>query len=417
MPATKKELLLAIVAFLSIPGLAELTLRVSHYSAEPQLYAPDPARGWKLRANLTGVVTGENRQFVRINSHGFRDVEHLYEKPQGMVRIAVLGNSWTEALQVSQEATYTSVLQTTLTSNRCFAGQRVEVLNFGVAGYSTAQELLTLQQEVWKYDPDIVLLALYPARDIANNVRALNNAVNPEQSPYFLYRDGGLILDDSFRSLPVLQPHAIALEHLSYQVNQWVRLLQATGALQRLARTRFAMAALKKKAAQAGVDNLEYSIYGLPSDPAMGQAWQVTEGLLTAVRDEVQAHNAQLRVVILPTRPQLIPEITKRDALLRKLGISDFNYADRRIQTFCDREHISVIALAPALSTFALANHVYLNGFNKTTLGAGHWNATGHRLAAEAIAAQLCAGAAPIEDQARSSLRPATAEPLKGATP
>ncbi len=269
MPATKKELLLAIVAFLSIPGLAELTLRVSHYSAEPQLYAPDPARGWKLRANLTGVVTGENRQFVRINSHGFRDVEHLYEKPQGMVRIAVLGNSWTEALQVSQEATYTSVLQTTLTSNRCFAGQRVEVLNFGVAGYSTAQELLTLQQEVWKYDPDIVLLALYPARDIANNVRALNNAVNPEQSPYFLYRDDRLILDDSFRSLPVLQPHAIALEHLSYQVNQWVRLLQATGALQRLARTRFAMAAMKEKAAQTGIDNLEYSIYAPPSDPAM----------------------------------------------------------------------------------------------------------------------------------------------------
>jgi len=417
MPATKKELLLATLVFLAIPALAELGLRVVHYSAEPQLYAPDSERGWKLRANLEGVVHGENRQFVRINSHGFRDVERSYEKPQGTVRIAVLGNSWTEALQVPQDATYTSVLQTTLSANGCFAGKSVEVLNFGVAGYSTAQELLTLQQEVWKYEPDIVFLAFYPARDIANNVRSLNNAVKPEQSPYFFYRGGRLVLDDSFRAVPALQPHAIALEDLSYQLDQHVLLLQAIGALQRIARTKTAMAVVKEKAARAGVDNLEYSIYTPPADPAMEEAWRVTEGLLTGVRDEVQNHNAQFRLIILPTRPQLIPEITKRDALLRKLGVSDFNYAEQRIQTFCDREHIAAIALAPALSTFATANHVYLNGFNKNTLGTGHWNATGHRLAAEAIAAQLCADAVAIEDEASTSVRRATAAPLKGTTP
>jgi hypothetical protein len=417
MPTTRKELLLATFVFLAIPVLVELTLRVAHYSAEPQLYAPDPARGWKLRANVTGVVNGENRQFVRINSHGFRDVEHSYEKPKERVRIAVLGNSWTEALQVPQEQTYTSVLQKILTSNRCFGGQRIEVLNFGVAGYSTAQELLTLQQEVWKYEPDIVLLAFYPARDIANNVRGLNNAVNPEHSPYFFYRDGRLIFDDSFRSLPALQPRAIALEHLSYQLDQHVRLLQAIGALQRIARTTAATAVVKEKAARAGVDNLEYSIYMPPADATMDEAWQVTEGLLTAVRDEVQVHNAHFRLVVLPTRPQLIPETTKRDALLHKLGVADFNYADQRIRSFCDRERISMIGLAPALSTFALSNHVYLNGFTQSTLGTGHWNATGHRVAAEAIAEQLCErNAATVEDRASTSLNPAMAEPLKGAT-
>ena len=40
-----------------------------------------------------------------------------------------------------------------------FPGKQVEVINFGVSGYGTAQELLTLRQKVWDFSPDIVVLA------------------------------------------------------------------------------------------------------------------------------------------------------------------------------------------------------------------------------------------------------------------
>jgi len=390
MPATRKELILAAVVLLAIPLFCEIALRATHFSAEPQLYMADVGRGWKLRPGAEGVVAGENRQLVRINSLGFRDVERSYEKTENTVRIAVLGNSWTEALQVPQEKTYCAVLERRLTGSACFAGKRVEVLNFGVAGYSTGQELLALQQEVWKYHPDVILLALYPARDIANNVRELNNAVNPEQSPYFVFRDGELVLDDAFRSLPVLQPREMALQTLEYHVDQHVRVLQAIGALQRMGKVRIAMAAMKEKAATAGVDNLEFSIYAPPTQPALEEGWRVTEGLLVAMRDEVKAHGVEFRVVVLPTRPQLIPDAEKREALLRKLGVRDFQYADAWISEFCVRKGIEAIELAPALSTYAQKNRVYLNGFNLSNIGTGHWNETGHRVAAEAIAVALC---------------------------
>jgi len=390
MPATKKELLLSMVLFLAIPALCELGLRLVHYSAEPQLYCPDRQLGWKLRARAEGVVSNENRQHVRINAQGFRDVERSYPKAKTTVRIAVLGNSWTEALQVPQENTYCAVLERRLTGSSCFGGAQVEVLNFGVAGYSTAQELLLLQQEVWKYHPDVVLLSLYPARDIANNVQELNNAVNPEQSPYLVFQDGKLVLDDSFRHSTALQPQAMALQTMRYNLEQHVRLLQAIGELQRDAKVRIAMAAMKDKAQHAGVENLEYSIYAPPVDPAMDKAWHVTEALLLAMRDEVQAHGAQFRLIIQATRPQVLPEMEKREALLRQLGVNDLAYANRRIRDFGTREGIAVIDLAPALSSYALTNHVYLNGFNQTNFGAGHWNETGHRVAAEAIAAGLC---------------------------
>jgi len=394
MPPTRRELILAAAVLIALPALAELVLRIRGVQLDPQLYAPSRDRGWTLRAGASGIVSGENTQAVHINSSGFRDQKRSYERPDGTFRIAVLGNSWTEALQVPLERTYPAVLESDLQKNGCFHGRRVEVLNFGVAGYSTGQELLTLQQEVWKFKPDLVLLAIYPARDVANNVRELNNAANPELSPYYVYRGGELVEDAAFRELPTLQPRQIALQEMRYEVNDHVKVLQAINALQRGVKLRLATAAAKERAQKFGVENLEYSVYAPPSSDAMKEAWRVTESLLAIMRDEVKAHGAEFRVVVLATRPQVLPDPAKRAELQKKLGVSDFSYADQRFQEFGAKQNIPVTLLSPTLSTYAEEHRVYLNGFNERNWGMGHWNETGHRLAAEAIAADLCGGEA-----------------------
>jgi hypothetical protein len=38
----------------------------------------------------------------------------------------------------------------------------------------------------------------------------------------------------------------------------------------------------------------------------------------------------------------------------------------------------------------AQQHHLYLQGFKNTTMGGGHWNANGHRLADEMIARKIC---------------------------
>ena len=369
-------------------------MRAAGVPFDAQLYGPDRELGWVLRPGASGRVSTETPQQVRINSRGFRDTERTYEKPVGTYRIAVLGNSWTEALQVPQNKTYTALLEQQLDDKRCLVGKHIEVLNFGVAGYSTAQEFLLLQQKVWSYHPDLVLLALYPARDIANNVRELNNAVTPERSPYFVFRGDQLVLDDSFRTLPALQPRQIWLQNAGFWFDDHSKTLQAINTLQRYGKIRVAMAAAKERAEQSGMDNLEYAIYAPPTLSAMQDAWNVSEALLLKMRDDVRAHDAEFRIVTLATRPQVIPDAAKRNALLQKLGVPDFSYADRRINNFAARNSIAVTNLAPALSTYAVAHNVYLNGFNTANLGAGHWNETGHRLAAETIAADLCAAEA-----------------------
>ncbi len=390
MPPTKRELILAALVLLGLPLLGELALRVAHVPIDAQLYAPDRELGWVLRPGASGRVSTETPQWVHINSHGFRDAERDYEKPAGTYRIAVLGNSWTEALQVSQEKTYTAVLEKQLNAEECFPGKRVEVLNFGVAGYSTAQELLLLRQKVWNFHPDLVLLALYPARDIANNVRELNNAVTPERSPYFVFSGNKLVFDDSFRSLPVLQPGQIWLQKIGFWFDDHFNTLQAINTLQRYGKTRVAMDAARERAEQSGTDNLEYTIYAPPTFPAMKNAWKVTEALLREMRDEVHAHGADFRIVMLATRPQVIPDPVNREALRRKLDVRDFSYADVSIGIFAATDGIAETELSPALSQYAEAHHVYLNGFNASNFGAGHWNETGHRLAAETIATDLC---------------------------
>lgn len=408
MPATKKELILAAFVLLAIPAFAELGLRMARVPFDAQLYGPNRELGWTLRPGASGLVSTETPQVVRINSHGFRDQERSYEKPPSIFRIAILGNSWTEALQVPLEKIYVSVLERELNAKACFAGKRVEVLNFGVAGYSTAQELLLLRHEVWNYHPDLVLLAFYPARDVANNVRELNNAVTPERSPYFLLRSDQLVLDDSFHSQPALQPRQIWLQNLGYQIEERSRVLQAVNALQRFGKIRVAMAAVKERAERSGMDNLEYAIYAPPSLPAMQTAWEVTEALFVAMRDEVRTHGADFRIVILATRPQVIPDPTQRAELASKLGVAGLNYADRRIRQFADSAGIPVTTLAPALSSYAETHRVYLNGFRPSNFGAGHWNETGHRVAAETIAADLCTTALRDESAAGKGLKEGT---------
>ena len=138
MAPTKRELILAAFVLLAIPLIAEVCLRVAHIHFEPELYMPNQARGWTLRPGAEGVVPVETPQFVHISQQGFHDLERSYEKPEKTVRIALLGNSWTEALQVPIEKS-TVPCCTDLTARGCFSGENVEVLNFGVAGYATAR--------------------------------------------------------------------------------------------------------------------------------------------------------------------------------------------------------------------------------------------------------------------------------------
>src|SRR5258708_964886 len=141
--------------------LGEAALRLAGISY-PNFYRPDPDRGWALRPGAEGWWRQEGLAYVRVSSAGLRDVEHPIPKPAGRLRIAVLGDSCAEALQVPVGQTFWKLLERRLPGCPAVAGRAVEALDFGVAGYGTAQELLTLRRGVGRSRPAGGLPALYP---------------------------------------------------------------------------------------------------------------------------------------------------------------------------------------------------------------------------------------------------------------
>lgn len=97
---------------------------------------------------------------VRINEDGFRGPRIPEERVPRRYRILVLGDSYVFGHGVEEDETFCSLLSNMLPGS--------EVLNFGVSGYSTDQELLLLQDRGVRYDPDLVILCLY-RNDILDN--------------------------------------------------------------------------------------------------------------------------------------------------------------------------------------------------------------------------------------------------------
>ena len=388
--------------------VSEIALRVAGY-AVPEFYSLDPSRGYALRPNIEGWYRKEGEAYIRINSDGLRDQEHSLTKPQATLRIAVVGDSYPEALSVSMEEAFWSVMKRRLQQCESFSGKHIEVINFGVSGYGTAQELLTLREKVWKYSPDLVLLAMTTNNDITDNSRELKKA----DIPYFIYKDNHLMLDESFKNSRTFLFRQSRITRLGGWVRDHSRLVQAV--IQGHRGLRILLAAwqarhsrggqtqrspaketadlghksdLFSRAEELGTDNL---IYLEPGNAVWNDAWRVTEGLIREMRDEVSAKGAKFVVVTLSNGPQVFPNPDARENFKKWFGITDLFYPDNRIKSYCMREGIPVLTLAPELQEFAEQNNTFLHGFGKN-VGYGHWNATGHRMAGELIAKKICEG-------------------------
>jgi hypothetical protein len=79
------------------------------------------------------------------------------------------------------------------------------------------------------------------------------------------------------------------------------------------------------------------------------------------------------------------------------VGQPELFYADRRLATFAQSNAIDAVTLAPVMQRLADERHVYFHGFPNTEMGMGHWNADGHAIASDVIAAHLCS---PVSEAA-----------------
>jgi lysophospholipase L1-like esterase len=162
--AMRKKSILLIVGLVAGLGISEVVISAFGLAPEVTLISvgrfqlsPNPNIGYEPVPFFE--YSGEDLKFYEFrgksNSLGFRDREHRVEKPEGTYRILILGDSISMGLMVKDdEDIFPNVLERRLKTLQGNA----EVLNFGVSGYNTRQEVATLIKKGLVYDPDLVVV-------------------------------------------------------------------------------------------------------------------------------------------------------------------------------------------------------------------------------------------------------------------
>ncbi len=209
----RKELIFSVVILLIGLVLLELAARwlvarnVPEPAVPPAIGQFDSRLGWGLKpgACATSRATGEPVTYC-INAQGLRGPERPYAKPAGTFRIILLGDSRTFGFGVPLEDHFSTLLEGYF--------DRVEVINLGVSGYGVDQELLFLQYEGFRYQPDLVIA--YVAHYA--NERHLHTERFGKQKPRFVLTDGKLVLTNS----PVPAEAAPGPSSFPRQVHRWL---------------------------------------------------------------------------------------------------------------------------------------------------------------------------------------------------
>ena len=375
----KLRLISLVFSLVAAVLICEIGFRVAGISS-PDFIMPDEDRGFSLKPGAEGWSRNEGEAFIRINSDGLRDRERTKEKPPNTFRIAVLGDSMIEALQVPLEQTSCAIIEDRLQHCPALSGRKVEVINFGVSSYGTAQELLTLRHKVWDYSPDIVVLAFFTGNDVKDNSRSM--AQDPDLRAYFAYENGHLVPDMSFLQSERFKAQQSLKGRFLIWLKEHSRIAQVVNHM------RSALRAGREAKDQKIIDAFN-QVYREPTDPVWTEAWRATEGTILLMRDEVKQKGAKFLLATLSTDRQVYPDPSVRQQFAGSLGVKDFSYPDQRIKALGEREGIEVVNLAPALADYAERNKVFLHGFGDQ-IGFGHWNKEGNRLAGETLSGVLC---------------------------
>jgi lysophospholipase L1-like esterase len=160
---------------------------------------------------------------IHVNRRGFRGPDVASPKPPGVTRIVALGDSttfgiWQEAVLVGTRASYPDELAKLLAAEGV---ARVEVVNAGVLGYTSAEGLAQLLTAVLPLEPDVVTL------------RFGNN-------DHLLQREGerpAIATEGEYRVLRALPPWATRLETVRLAFHVYRRAV----ALRDARRSRFAV--------------------------------------------------------------------------------------------------------------------------------------------------------------------------------
>lgn len=419
-PSAAAKLLRAFIAASFGIALAllmlEVALRVLDLAppAEPVgnfWQMPHPEYGWYHIPNATGLsydAFGEYNVPVTINSQGLRDEEITYEKPAGVFRILLLGDSFAEGMRTELAQTAGKVLEARL--NEMAGAPRFQVINAGVGAWGTDQQLLWLRTEGVKYDPDLVLALFFTANDFMNNSEALEvSNVGDIYKPFFSIEDGKLTL--KYHPFDPEAPEIKAQREENQEAEAetdaepllagWRPRLNRYSALYRFLAPRLqegppglarwliglgliqAGQAQRREALGPNYIPVAYGVYGIPQEANWDEAVTLTSALFEQMDEEANKMGADLAAVVANSQEQVIPAVW--EGILQRYPAMQARSWDL-MQPNRDLEQLLNQAGIPFLDLLSAFRAAALDGQRLYLPRDGHWTAAGEKLAGETMA-------------------------------
>lgn len=300
----------------------------------------DSLMGWTHRPGVKVHQTYDERTVTyKINDKGFRDsLVVAYKKNLERKRIVIIGDSFTFGHGVEETERYGNRLKEKLGN--------VDMINLGVSGYSTAQQYLTLKNEGFKYQPDLVILGLYMSN--------INRNLDTVSRPFLSFNGDSLVPVN----VPINYKAALTVSDEQPYTYGWLE--------------------THLKSVQIIEERLNYLMRRIDPLPQYedGQVgWLLLKKIIKEMNDRCKKRDCDLVVILIPNQGFY------GGTLEYWTSKKPFEQMIR----FTKEENIPCINLLPTLSEYT-KNHSLNSILIK---GDGHWNALGHMLVADYIYQEL----------------------------
>lgn len=370
-----KNVLLSLATFVLLFAFLEVLFRAGLYRENDPLkefWMPDPVYGSRGIPNKSGPFSGrmpELKEFIsypRTNGQGFFDDEFALEKPENTYRMALLGDSFTQAAEVNVSDAFHHLLEKKLNENS--AGKRYEVMNFGIGNTGTDKHYLLLKNYVLEYGPDLVVLDFFVGNDVQDTAW-LGKSLH---LPYFELdnNDGSLSYREAEKYEPPLYKRALSK---SVALSTIYRKLIYSPAFQ------------VSKARKEGRISDYWMVYSANYSEEWNAAWELTRKLILEMKSLSEENGARFLLVVIPADMEVHPE--RWGELLKaypemKNTVWDLERPERILGELCSSSRMDCLFLLPEFVKESGKKELYYK-WDK------HLNAEGNRLAANVIYGKL----------------------------
>ncbi|MBI3464173.1 MAG: hypothetical protein HY000_14120 [Planctomycetes bacterium] len=384
----------ARVVILLITGMAAMKL------ADIGLgYARNTFERHLLRLPANVEVRHRSAEFdytFRTNSLGLRGPELPLDKPAGVRRIVVLGDSFVAGWGVADEEVFTAKLQRQLDAE---SQQQAEVINVGRIGSSIVRQLDLYEAVGRRFDPDVVVLAYYVGNDLTEAMQEQDRAELARWHPDGMIRRLAYAwCPNMYLELAILRQAVEARRQFeprtSDEILQTIReQAQANGSDPAAAVERYAAIPSEiRRQVEQGLLSQHRVLPACydpervrraldPPDDYFQQAWPRTERHLELLRQAVNADGARLAIMAIPDAVQVDPDALEFDAQLGYQVDPAWQRAEcrtaRAVRTWAEGHNVSF--LDPTDSLGASLEKCYYTRDQ-------HFTVAGHALVAEALA-------------------------------